>query len=68
LFKVVKPEGRKRFTDCGVGFEAHIIFGSDYDALIAKIAQKAGMERLLTLNIDHFRKVWQDGENKIIAP
>ena len=39
-----------------------------YDSLIAKVAQKAKVERLLTLNIDHFRRVWQDGENKIIAP
>ena len=45
-----------------------LIGGTIYDALIAKVAQKAKVERLLTLNIDHFRRVWQDGENKIIVP
>ncbi len=42
--------------------------GTIYDALIAKVAQKAKVERLLTLNINHFRRVWQDEENKIITP
>ena len=45
-----------------------LIGGTIYDALIARVAQKAKVEKLLTLNIDHFRRVWQDGENKIIAP
>ena len=44
------------------------IGGTIYDALIAKVAQKAKVERLLTLNINHFRRVWQDEENKIITP
>ena len=48
--------------------EIGLIGGTIYDALIAKVAQKAKVERLLTLNIDHFRRVWQDGENKITAP
>jgi predicted nucleic acid-binding protein len=45
-----------------------LIGGTIYDALIAKVAQKAKVERLLTLNIDHFRRVWQDSENKLVAP
>ena len=48
--------------------EIGLIGGTIYDSLIAKVAQKAKVERLLTLNIDHFKRVWQDGENKIIAP
>ncbi len=48
--------------------EMGLIGGTIYDSLIAKVAQKAKVERLLTLNIDHFRRVWQEGENKIIAP
>ena len=48
--------------------EMGLIGGTIYDALIAKVAQKAKVERLLTLNINHFRRVWQDEENKIIAP
>jgi len=45
-----------------------VIGGTVYDALIANVAQKDKVERLLTLNIEHFRRVWQDGKNKIIAP
>lgn len=48
--------------------EMGLFGGIIYDALIVKVAQKAKVERLLTLNIDHFRRVWQGGENKIIAP
>jgi len=42
--------------------------GITYDALIAKVAQKARVEKLLTLNIDHFKRVWPEGEDKIITP
>lgn len=48
--------------------EAGLIGGVTYDALIAKVAQKAKVKKLLTLNIDHFKKVWPEGENKIISP
>ena len=48
--------------------EIGLIGGAIYDALIAKVAQKAKVERLITLNINHFRRVWQDGEKKIISP
>ena len=48
--------------------EAGLIGGTIYDSLVARAAQKAKVERLLTLNIDHFRRVWEDGKNKIIAP
>ena len=48
--------------------EMGLIGGTIYDALIAKVAQKAKVERLLTLNINQFRRVWQDEENKIITP
>jgi predicted nucleic acid-binding protein len=42
--------------------------GITYDALIAKVAQKAKVDKLLTLNIDHFTRVWPEGEQRIIAP
>jgi predicted nucleic acid-binding protein len=48
--------------------EMGLIGGTIYDALIAKVAQKAKVERLLTINTDHFRRVWPEGENKITAP
>ena len=52
----------KRLSDIG------LIGGTIYDALIAGVAQKAKVDRLLTLNIDHFKRVWQEGEDKIITP
>ena len=42
--------------------------GIVYDALIAKVAQKAGVKRLLTFNSDHFKRVWPEGENVIVTP
>ncbi len=37
--------------------------GIIYDALIVKVAQKSKIERILTLNIRHFKRVWQGDEN-----
>lgn len=45
-----------------------IIGGAIYDALIARAAQKARANRLLTFNVEHFRRVWPDGDKIITAP
>ena len=42
--------------------------GITYDALIAKVAQKSKVERMLTLNLEHFTRVWPDGEKIISLP
>ena len=42
--------------------------GVTYDALIARAAQKSRVERLVTLNVQDFRRVWPEGENIIVAP
>ena len=42
--------------------------GITYDALIAKVAQKSKVEKLLTLNTEHFSRVWPDGQKRIILP
>ena len=42
--------------------------GITYDALIARVAKKTKVERLLTLNTNHFKRVWPEGEKVIIAP
>ena len=42
--------------------------GIIYDALIAKVAEKSEVERLLTLNSDHFKRVWPDGKKIIVSP
>ncbi len=42
--------------------------GIIYDALIAKVAQKSKAERLLTLNIEHFRRVWPEDEQVLCTP
>ena len=42
--------------------------GITYDALIAKVAEKSKVEQLLTLNSDHFKRVWPEGEKIIISP
>jgi hypothetical protein len=45
-----------------------LVGGIVYDALIAKVAQKCKVERLLTLNSNHFRRVWPGGEKVIVTP
>lgn len=42
--------------------------GITYDALIARVAQKEHVERLVTLNIEDFRRVWPEGSAIIVAP
>lgn len=48
--------------------ESGLIGGIVYDALIAKVAQKTGVKRLLTLNGDHFKRVWPAGKDVIVSP
>jgi predicted nucleic acid-binding protein len=42
--------------------------GAVYDGLIAKAAERAQADRLLTLNVDHFRRVWPEGSALIASP
>jgi predicted nucleic acid-binding protein len=42
--------------------------GIVYDALIARAAEKAGVERLVTFNASHFRQVWPEGEPLLVTP
>lgn len=42
--------------------------GMVYDAIIAKAAQLAQVDRLLTINESHFHKVWPAGSSKIASP
>ena len=39
--------------------------GVIYDALIARAAQKGGVDALLTHNLDHFRRVWPSGAERL---
>jgi hypothetical protein len=39
-----------------------------YDGLIARAAEKAGAERLLTLNEADFRRVWPESESILLVP
>lgn len=42
--------------------------GTVYDALIATIARRLSVDKLLTLNADDFRRVWPEGKQAIITP
>jgi predicted nucleic acid-binding protein len=42
--------------------------GVIYDALIARAAEKAGAERLLTFNTSHFLQVWPEGASALLSP
>jgi len=42
--------------------------GAVYDALIVKAAQKAGADRIVTFNVNDFKRVWPEGASGIVAP
>lgn len=42
--------------------------GLVYDALVIRVAEKAGVERLLTWNLSHFRRLWPDAGDRLAAP
>jgi predicted nucleic acid-binding protein len=48
--------------------ERSLVGGITYDALIAKVAQKSRVEKLVTMNVDDFMRVWPEGEDVIVAP
>lgn len=42
--------------------------GTVYDALIARAAEKSGVDHLITFNERDFRRVWPDGEKVVTKP
>ncbi|MGR3317401.1 MAG: hypothetical protein ACUZ8O_02825 [Candidatus Anammoxibacter sp.] len=48
--------------------EEQLTGGIVYDALITGAAQKAKVERILTLNLKHLKKVWTGSMNALIEP
>lgn len=42
--------------------------GKIYDALVAKAAEKSGVDALLTCNVKDFLSVWPEGKGKIREP
>jgi predicted nucleic acid-binding protein len=42
--------------------------GAVYDALIAKAVQKSGADRIVTFNVNDFKRVWPEGADRIVAP
>jgi hypothetical protein len=47
---------------------AGIAGGAVYDAVIARSAELAAVDHLVTLNIGHFQRVWPAGGARIISP
>lgn len=52
----------KRMVDLGLSG------GVIYDAIIAKTANKSGVDHVLTFNIDDFTRVWPEGADRLITP
>jgi predicted nucleic acid-binding protein len=42
--------------------------GAVYDGVIAKAAQLAKVDFLLTLNVGHFQRVWPTGTSRVVSP
>ena len=52
----------KRLSDLGLSG------GVVYDALIVKAAQKSGADRIVTFNMNDFKRIWPEGTGRIVAP
>ena len=39
-----------------------------YDAMIARVAQKEKVKKLVTLNVEDFRRIWPEGAEIVVAP
>lgn len=48
--------------------ELNIVGGTVYDALAARAAEKLKVDKLLTFNVRHFRRVWPEGGDIIQEP
>jgi hypothetical protein len=48
--------------------QAGVAGGAVYDAVIAKAAELANVDHLLTFNVSHFQRVWPGGANRVVAP
>ncbi len=59
---------KDRYTTINYSAALGLSGGIIYDALIAKVAQKSKVERILTLNVRHFKRVWYDDKNMLIEP
>jgi predicted nucleic acid-binding protein len=42
--------------------------GVVYDAVVATVARRLSVDKLLTLNADDFQRVWPEGKTVIVAP
>ena len=48
--------------------ESGLSGGIIYDAMIAKVAEKSKAERILTFNLKHFRRVWEEKKEALVEP
>ena len=52
----------RRMAELGLGG------GATYDALILRAAEKARVDRVYTLNLEDFRRLWPDAGERLAAP
>ncbi|MHB8901573.1 MAG: PIN domain-containing protein [Thermoguttaceae bacterium] len=45
-----------------------IIGGAAYDGLIARAAEQSQVDKLVTLNDTHFRRIWPTGADRVVSP
>jgi predicted nucleic acid-binding protein len=47
---------------------AGVAGGAVYDAVIARAAERANVDHLVTLNVGHFHRVWPAGASRVVSP
>lgn len=73
----LRPEGKAQVISLSVSDYLSVLEaagrsslagGIIYDSLIARAADVAGVERLVTSNPEHFRRVWPAGADRVREP
>jgi predicted nucleic acid-binding protein len=48
--------------------QVSVVGGAVYDAVIAKAAELANVDHLLTFNVSHFQRAWPSGASRVVSP
>jgi predicted nucleic acid-binding protein len=68
LFSIVSLTSSEYFATVKHLSEMGLSGGAVYDALIVRAAQKSGADRIVTFNMNDFKRIWPEGASSIISP
>ena len=66
--EIVALTANETVRHLGAMADREIAGGSTYDSMIVRVAEKARVDRIVTLNLDHFLRVSGEGSDRITLP